>query len=212
MEDLKAVRHEPGQLCIDYGVASRAMEGQSVSGDLYHVECFEGGVLMAVVDGLGHGIEAARAAAACVDTLRGSGGRPLPEIVEQCHEAVRDTRGVVLSLASFDDASGLMTWLGVGNVEGILIRRRADARPSCGSLPLRGGVVGVRLPRLLPTSLPVERGDILILATDGIAPRFVDRPVVTGPVQCVADRILQEHGRRYDDALVVVARYRGPGT
>jgi len=46
----------------------------------------------------------------------------LVSLVQKCHEALRPTRGVVLSLALIDFQLGTLTWLGIGNVQGVLIR------------------------------------------------------------------------------------------
>src|SRR5216683_1379133 len=55
--------------CIEWGVAARALPGQAVSGDLHLVKPFSKGVLLAAVDGLGHGDEATLAAQLAVTTL-----------------------------------------------------------------------------------------------------------------------------------------------
>ena len=55
--------------------------------------------------------------------------------------------------------------------------------------------------------IPVRWGDILILATDGIRSDFARDVIVTDPVQRIADRILAEHRKGTDDALVLVSRY-----
>jgi hypothetical protein len=57
--------------------------------------------------------------------------------------------------------------------------------------------------------VPVRRGDILILATDGIRSEFTRGVIVTDPIQKIADRILADHGNATDDALVLVSRYLG---
>jgi negative regulator of sigma-B (phosphoserine phosphatase) len=71
-------------------------------------------------------------------------------------------------------------------------------------------VVGYQLPSLRPSTTRVESGDTLILTTDGIESGF-RRQLSSGPPspQQLADRILAEHRRESDDALVVVARYLG---
>jgi hypothetical protein len=74
-------------------------------------------------------------------------------------------------------------------------------------VPLRGGVVGYLLPSLRTATVQLERDDVLVLATDGVRPVFGDWP--GEPPQDVAARILDEQGRGTDDALVLVARYRG---
>ena len=60
-----------------------------------------------------------------------------------------------MSLASFNALDGAMTWLGVGNVTGLLLRADAGAERKRESLLLRGGVVGYRLPPLRPVAIPI---------------------------------------------------------
>jgi phosphoserine phosphatase RsbX len=54
---------------VEYGVAMQAHPGELVTGDAYLVRQVPHGVLVAVVDGLGHGQEAAMAANIAVTTL-----------------------------------------------------------------------------------------------------------------------------------------------
>ena len=114
-----------------------------------------------------------------------------------------------MSLASFSGRDSTMTWLAVGNVEGILLRCAADRHGECEALLLRGGVVGAQLPPLSASVTPVSCGDILILATDGIRSGFAPTVASTDPVQKIANRILTEHAKATDDALVLVSRYVG---
>jgi len=129
--------------------------------------------------------------------------------VEQCHEQLRPTRGVVLSLASIDPAHGMMTWLGVGNVQGVL--KRADAKNGNPkeTLLLRAGVVGSRLPPLQATVIPVAKDDTLFFVTDGISSDFVEGLFAMGNPQRAADRILERYRIGNDDALVLIARLVG---
>src|SRR5437773_3945378 len=107
---------------IQWGVAMRTLSGERESGDLHVVKSAGPGVLAGVVDGLGHGAEAASAARAAVAVLDQHAHEPLLPLLQRCHRALLGTRGVVLSLLLFDGAAGSMTWLGVGNVEGVLLR------------------------------------------------------------------------------------------
>jgi negative regulator of sigma-B (phosphoserine phosphatase) len=194
---------------IEMGVAGRALDGQASSGDLYVVQPLPTGAFVAVVDGLGHGEEAAAVAARAVSALESHADESVIALVRRCHEALRGTRGAVMSLASFSARDNTMTWIGVGNVDGRLLRSRDRRREAKESLLLRGGVVGVQLPPLGAAVLPVAIGDTLILATDGIHREF-DRDVNLGASpQKVADSILAEHRRPTDDALVLVCRYIG---
>jgi negative regulator of sigma-B (phosphoserine phosphatase) len=116
-----------------------------------------------------------------------------------------------MSLASFAESEGRMTWVGVGNVEGTLVRAEAPAGTRPESVMLLGGVLGHQLPSLRPSTTPVAPGDTLILATDGIGGGFLEGIDPAQPPQELAERILSNHGRGDDDALVLVARYRGAG-
>lgn len=190
---------------LDWGVAVRARQGERECGDRHVVRASPEGVLLAVVDGLGHGREAAAAAGLAAAALEEHAGEALASLIERCHEALAGSRGVVMSLAYVDRTSRLM-WLGIGNVEGVLVR--SAGRPE-EHLLLRGGVVGFQLPALRPAALSLERGDILALATDGVRSGFAAGLRVAKPPQQLAERVLAEHGRGSDDALVLVARFEG---
>lgn len=192
---------------VDWAVASRTHPDQAESGDRHLVAPFASGVLLAAVDGLGHGSEAAAAACTAVTVLGAHRAEPVVDLVRHCHEALAATRGVVMSLASFDARGRTLSWIGVGNVEGIVLRADPTAGPSRQTLLLRGGVVGYQMPELHASLLRVAPGDTLVLATDGIRADFGLRLVPGDPPRQIADHILSEHGRTPDDALVLVARF-----
>jgi phosphoserine phosphatase RsbX len=192
---------------VDWALAGLALDGARESGDLHVVAPFPDGVLVAAIDGLGHGAEAAIASREAARVLAASPGEPLPMLFERCHEALRRTRGAVMSVASLDARSSSMIWGGIGNVEGILLRAGGARRES---ITLRGGVVGYQMPALRTSSVPLAPGDTLVLATDGIRSAFVGGlPGIRGTPQQVADAIFSGFTRVTDDALVVVARYVG---
>jgi len=196
---------------IEWGVATLAHPGEAQSGDRHLVRPVGTSVLVAVVDGLGHGAEAATAAQAAVAALeRHATESPVP-LIERCHRALHGTRGAVMSVALLGRSDRSMTWVGVGNVEGLLLHGDGAARSRSGreSLVTRGGIVGSELPRLHPTVLPIGPGDLLIFATDGIREGFADGLSPEAPPQHLADQILARHGKGTDDALVLVARYLG---
>jgi phosphoserine phosphatase RsbX len=194
---------------LDWAVADLAQPGQRESGDRSVVLPTADGWLAAAVDGLGHGAEAASAAAAAVKALEGAAHRPLVQLLRDCHNSLIGTRGAVISVAAFNTREETMTWLGVGDVEGRLLRAQGSAGPRMESLLLRGGVVGARLPTLVSEVIPVQRGDTLILATDGVRSDFLDAPLPALPPRELADHVLGRFSTQTDDALVLVARYLG---
>ncbi len=194
---------------VEYGVAKFVIPGQEESGDQHLVCCNRNGILVAAIDGIGHGEAAANAAKAAAALLRSSADQPIISLVERCHEKLRATRGVVLSLAFIEPEQGMMTWLGVGNVQGVLMRADAKNGNAQESLLLRAGVVGSQLPALQGTVLPIAQGDTLFLATDGVRSDFSMALSARENPQRAADRILEHYGSRNDDALVLVARLTG---
>lgn len=193
---------------LEWGVASLPLPGEPTSGDLHVVRGFDGGVLVAAVDGLGHGVEAAAAARRAADTLSRYGHESVIALLRRCHQACFGTRGVVLSVASFNATEDTMSWLGIGNVEGVLLRADQASVPSRETILLRGGVVGYELPPLHASVLSVGPGDTLIFATDGIRPGFIGGLKPNESPQGLADQILGQHAKGTDDGLVLVARYR----
>jgi phosphoserine phosphatase RsbX len=196
---------------LEWGMAGQPLAGQSESGDLGLVLPFPGGILVGALDGLGHGDEAAAVARSAAEVLRAQPEAPVIWLVRECHRALGDTRGVVMSLASFSARYATLTWIGIGNVEGLLLRADAAATPPRETLLLRGGVVGFKLPELGAAVLPVARGDALVFATDGIRSEFANGLSLAHPPQQVADQILARHGKKTDDALALVALFLGEG-
>lgn len=199
MEALKIPRFE-------WWVAKHALPGQTLSGDHHLVQEYPHGALLAAVDGLGHGSEASAAADVAIRILRSFATEPVLALLNRCHEALRGTRGVVMSLAQYDATEGTVTWTGVGNVEGLALRPQTVNGSSSTRLLLRRGVVGARLPPLHVATFPVQPGDLLILTTDGVAADFDRGLDPRAPLQMLADGILARHGRKDDDALVLAAR------
>ena len=200
--------HTP-PLFLEWGVAARPLRGGTLSGDAAVVKFARDLALVATCDGLGHGAAAADAATAAAAVLEEFEGEDVVSLMRQCDAALRSTRGAAISVAVFSASAAAMTWLGVGNVEGRLLRGTVAAPGKGESLILDPGIVGDGVAWLHTMTVPVARGDTLIFATDGVEASFADSLVPVGAPQDIADRILAEHGRPTDDALVLVARYLG---
>lgn len=192
---------------LDWGVLSMPKPGQVACGDLHLVKTVEGVTLLAVVDGLGHGVEAVMAARSAVEILERHTSDPLITLVHRCHEALTRTRGVVMTLASVHWAEGTMTWMGVGNVEAWLFPARYNVRSE--RVLLRSGVVGYQLPALHTDELRLTPGDLLLFATDGIRSGFTDRLKLADRPSDIVQRALTQDFRGTDDGLVLAARYLG---
>jgi len=194
---------------VEWGVAVRPIAGEAVAGDLHLVKPFDHGVLLAAIDGVGHGGEATAAAQSAAAILARHAPESVISLVQRCHEALRRTRGVVMTVASLDALKNTVTWLGVGNVEGLLLRAGPGASHLSEYVLLRGGLVGYQLPALHASVMPVAPGDLLIFATDGIRDGFQQEIKMTEKPEQIAKCALRQHCKGTDDALVLVARYLG---
>jgi hypothetical protein len=191
---------------VEWAAIGCPIPGETSSGDGHLVVRGASRTLIAVMDGLGHGPEAHRATTAAIAVIAEFPDASLPSLFELCHGALRRTRGVVMTIASIA-ADGQMEWMGVGNVEAIVVRSLAPYAHE--AIVTRGGVVGYRMPSFHLGGTHLDAGDVLVMATDGIRSGFISSvdPVLSPEI--IASRILEEHGRGNDDALVVVARYEG---
>jgi serine phosphatase RsbU (regulator of sigma subunit) len=192
---------------VECAFASRVKQGERVSGDHAVAVPFADGVLVAAIDGLGHGEDAAAAAHLAAATLQREPGENLIALIQHCHRALTATRGAAMSLASLDTRRGVITWISVGNVEGIVVQSGSDGQYARARLITRGGVVGSALPILRAEVLGLVPGDLLVFATDGVDQSFGDE-LRRDPrrVDEIAGELLEQFGKKTDDSLVVVAR------
>jgi negative regulator of sigma-B (phosphoserine phosphatase) len=196
---------------IEWAAKSRPRPGENVSGDrLIAVDVNGTGALIGVLDGLGHGAEAAEAANCGVDVLRKACAEPLDVMVQRCHRALAGTRGAAMTLARIDFRADMLSWIGIGNVAADLVAKHPAGVEVRSSARLIGGIVGYRVPETLaPQEVPIRPGDLLVIASDGIVEDYLDDIDFAAPALAIADQILHSHAKDNDDALVLAARHRG---
>ena len=194
---------------IAWSAAERVKPGEAASGDRYVVVARPGCAWIAVIDGLGHGAEAAWAAGQAAGGVEGHTEQSLEALARRCHEALRSTRGAVIGFAAFREGADDMEWLGIGNIQGVVHTSRGSAYVPSRTLLARSGIVGYTLPPMLVSRVPLTPNDLIVLATDGIRTDFADCLTRGAPGRELADHILSEYGRDSDDALVLVIRYLG---
>jgi negative regulator of sigma-B (phosphoserine phosphatase) len=190
-------------MAFSWGAVVRPKGGQSVSGDTFLVETLStGGLLVAVIDGLGGGEEARRAAMAAAEVVRARPESDLNELMRQSHLALHGTRGAVMALMTLDRATRRVAYVGVGNI-GAQIYSREPIKPIS-----KNGILGYRFPTLLKLSYSYNFGDTFVLYSDGISSRFglESRLNLALPPQPFAESILEQYGKSNDDATVVVVR------
>lgn len=188
-----------------YGAVNVPLGGSGPSGDAWAVR--DDRLLAAlVIDGLGHGEEAAVAAQAAVDSFNRSEVSDPAAFLRRAHEAMRGTRGAVAAACVIDAEKGRLTFAGAGNVMGEIVRR--GQRQHLISHP---GTLGTHLapPRLQTRTYDWQPQSTVIMCTDGIhsgwapsaCPGLLDHdPAVIAAV------MHRDFTRSTDDATVLVVR------
>ena len=196
---------------IEWAANSRPRPGESVCGDrMIAVDVDGTAALIGVLDGLGHGAEAAEAASCGVDVLRAARAEALDVLVQRCHRALSGTRGVAMTLARIDFRADTLSCAGIGNVAADLVAKHPAGVEVRSSARLAGGIVGYRIPEALtPQEVPIRPGDLLVITSDGIVEDHLDDIDFAASSLAIADQILRRHAKDSDDALVLAARHRG---
>lgn len=190
---------------IRHALRVRPIAGQRVSGDAAVCLEREKSVLVAIVDGLGHGPSAHAAASAAESFLGEAGEQDVVALMQGLDQRLRGTVGAVAGLGLIEKATGLLHYVGVGNTA---VRRFGVDETR---LVSQGGVIGERMRTPRPQSLVLQDGDLLVLHTDGVSERFGReelRSLGSGDVERIASELIERFGKAHDDASCLVARYQ----
>jgi len=192
-----------GALAI--GVRRAPLRGQVECGDACSHTRAGGWQRLCVVDGLGHGPLAARAAAEAVAVVRSAPAALTPmEILARAHEALKPTRGAVMALAAIDFAAGRLLFAGVGNIAAAIYGGEATHH-----LLSVEGVVGYQSRTLKMEEHEWHDGCTLILASDGVSTRWnlARYPgLLNRHPALIASVIHRDFARDTDDATLLVAK------
>lgn len=166
------------------------------------VKATAAGAMIAAIDGLGHGSEAADAADTAAATLTAHDTDSPVALMRHCHDSLGRIRGAAITIVTIRTAGGIR-WVGVGNIHGRLVM---DGAGRSKVLTTRPGIVGSRLPRLRAEQIELKEEGLLVLTSDGVDESAARNLRVAADAQDMADQLLDRHATGDDDALVLVAR------
>ncbi|WXG44577.1 MAG: ATP-binding protein [Promethearchaeati archaeon SRVP18_Atabeyarchaeia-1] len=183
------------------GIASRPALDQNTNGDDYLVKEWNGQTLLVVIDGLGHGEEAAVASTKARQYVLENHTRDVEQIVSSLHTHLRGTRGVVAGAVRIDRTAHRLIFCGIGNVDVSIV-----AEPPMHPTSL-DGILGVNARKIMKFGYTYDTLRAVVLYSDGVSGRFSlsDYPLAYEQPQFVAERILDEWGNRNDDATIAIA-------
>lgn len=189
---------------IASGVVCLALAGAAACGDAWAVHEQGACTTALVVDGLGHGVDAAAAADAATASFERTRDRALPEILRTMHGALRATRGAAVSIARLDSGERTIRFAGVGNVAGSILSSQGTR-----GLVSSPGIVGHQMPRVHEMTYDWPAGGTLIMHSDGVSGRWqLERyPALAAQhASVVAVALARDYARAQDDATIVALR------
>lgn len=198
----------PRHALLDVGVVCAPVDGEIACGDGWCVVQDEDRAMVLLVDGLGHGPDAAHAADVAIEIFRANVSRTPAEIVLALHGALRATRGAALAVAQVlrTSSGATVTFCAVGNTVSAIV---GPGKPK--SLASLNGTAGLQVGTLREFTQAWEPGELLIMHTDGITSRWrLDRyPGLLQHDPAIAAAVLhRDHLRPRDDATAVALRLR----
>jgi anti-sigma regulatory factor (Ser/Thr protein kinase) len=178
--------------------------GELVCGDNWAWHDTPGGWTIMMVDGSGHGIEAAHAAETAAREFAQHPDAACEVIVDRLHRALAPTRGAALAVARIDTSARLVRFVGVGNIVGVLVN---GGKPR--HMVSHNGTAGHLAPRIREFTYDFTGDPLVILHSDGLTGRWdlASYPgLVTQHPALIAGVLLRDHRRGRDDASVVAIR------
>ena len=188
---------------VDIAIVKAPLKGQTVSGDGYSIREGPTGVLLVVIDALGHGHPAAEVLEMTLSVLQTTEPRAIDRIFQVLDERLSGTRGAVAAIALISPEERRLTWASIGDVQGTIAS--GQARTTLVGMP---GILGYRSPRATPKSVPFEEGDVLCMATDGVLPGFAVEIQPMLGLEKIARRV-ETFMKPDDDSLALLAQLEG---
>jgi anti-sigma regulatory factor (Ser/Thr protein kinase) len=189
---------------VELGAVCLPKSGEDVAGDGWLLECLGDYRTIMVVDGLGHGPNAARAARVATEAFAAHASAEPAALMDICHEALATTRGAAGAAARIEPAKRRGTFAGIGN-----IACRIEALGERRQLVSHSGTLGHVMRRVQEFEFNFPVGSLLILHSDGLATHWAgsDYPgLTTKHAGLVAGVLYRDHDRGRDDVTVVVLK------
>ena len=178
--------------------------GERLCGDAWAYHQDQDRTVVLLVDGLGHGWEAAGAAKEAVDTFKKRADRAPRDILGHVHDALKKTRGAAAGVAEIRPSEKTITYAGVGNTVAVVLGARVSR-----NLVSHNGTLGMTIPRIQEFRVDWPSDGILIMHSDGLQSRW-DLSTYSGLLArhaaVIGGALFRDFRRQRDDASVVVVK------
>jgi phosphoserine phosphatase RsbX len=186
---------------IEVAAAQRPAAGETACGDEWVYIRGEESCLVAVIDALGHGVEAHRTARAARHVIEAHPDLDLTDLVKVLSGELQRLRGACIAFVRIFEERSWMVCLSIGNVEISAISENPIQPVPC------PGIVGQPIRRMREFEFTLNRGDRLFIFSDGVSRRADLRKLDHLGPQEAAEAVVTEYGLPHDDATCVVIDY-----
>jgi anti-sigma regulatory factor (Ser/Thr protein kinase) len=194
----------PGAARLSTGAVCLPKPGETACGDGWLARGEKDRCVLMVVDGLGHGTDAAAAARTATEVVKAHARRGVTELADTVHGALKSTRGAAAALAIVKAGSEKGDFCGVGNVT-CVIRAGGKSR----ALVSHNGILGHQVRKFQEFSFPFPHNALLIMHSDGLTGKWTldEYPGLEAREPAlIAGVLFRDYRRSTDDASILVAR------
>lgn len=199
-------RENDSQTAFDVGVLSLPLRGEHACGDSWYLLSDREQAWFMVVDGLGHGPQAAEAANKAVEIFDPRSESDPVHLLGTMHAALRSTRGAAAAVTRVNLSTKVVTFSGIGNISATLCSGQLTQ-----SMVSMNGTLGHEARTMQQFQYAWPASGILVMHSDGLSNqwKFDKYPgLQMRHPTLIAGVILRDNDRGRDDTTVLVVKGR----
>ena len=189
---------------LSVGAVCLPVRGEQECGDAWAMKQRQDTTLLMLVDGLGHGPDAAAAANRAVAVFEKQERRSPAELLELIHAALRSSRGAAVAVAEVAPGQRTVRFAGVGNISGLILTGETGR-----NMVSHNGTAGLSVRKIQEFTYDWPEGGLLVLHSDGVATHWslADYPgLALRDSALIAAVLFRDHKRLRDDSTLLVAK------
>jgi anti-sigma regulatory factor (Ser/Thr protein kinase) len=187
------------------GAVCVALHGETACGDSWSIHTTASGCLrVVVIDGLGHGAEAAKASCQALQLVEENLDKSTTQTLELVHRGIATTVGAAMAVCDINITSKTTRFAGIGNISGVVTTNQIQR-----SMVSHNGIIGFRLRKTQEFTDAWNESSILVMHSDGLGTRwsFDEMPGLLGRDPALIAAILhRDFDRGVDDCCVLVVK------